>query len=154
MRTQAQPRQFSERTLRQVKLDSSRALAREQFCLESSEITHFRCVDDHPESDLRFGNQLWYFEAVGVDETGRRMPVFGVVEYSLQYGLSELVEDAIFDTAGERERFRAHYERTMQGPSWHQPAHRILLGLMVGVALVSLLLFLLRSLYVTAASGW
>ncbi len=146
MRAQAPQRQFSERVLRQVRLDSGRALVRANFVLESSEIINLRCVDDHFETDRQFGNQLWYFEGIGVDEARNRKNIHGVVEYSIQYGLQELVEDGVFDSAGERERFCSVYKRIVHTPSWRQPAHRLLLAGMIAVTAAMLLFLMLRNL--------
>ncbi|MFG0290926.1 MAG: hypothetical protein ACF8CQ_22340 [Rhodopirellula sp. JB044] len=146
MRAQAPQRQFSERVLRQVRMDSGRALVRARFCLESSEIINLRCVDDRCETDRQFGNQLWYFEGIGVDEARNRQNIHGVVEYSVQYGLQELVEDGVFDTAAERERFRSLYNREVNVPSWRQPAHRLLLAGVIAVTAAMLLFLMLRNL--------
>jgi len=146
MRAQAPQRQFSERVLRQVRLDSGRALVRSNFCLETSEIINLRCVDDRCETDRQFGNQLWYFEGIGVDENGRRQNIHGVVEYSVQFGIQELVEDGIFDNANERERFRSVYNREVNVFSWRQPAHRLLLAGVIAVTALMLFYLLVRNL--------
>ena len=117
-------RRFSEQTIRQVRQDCNRAMIRARFCPERSEVVQLRCIDDRPESETAFGNQLWYFEASGVDEHDRRHSVYGVVEYSIQFGLLELVEDGVFDSEYQRERFRHLYEREVLKPSWRHPAHR------------------------------
>lgn len=146
MRAQAPQRQFSERVLRQVRLDSGRALMRKRFCSENSEVINLRCVDDRCETDRQFGNQLWYFEGIGVDELQNRQNIFGVVEYSLQYGLQEFVEDGVFDTANERERFRSIYNREVNTPSWRQPAHRLLLAGVIAMTALMLFYLLVRNL--------
>ncbi|MAP09478.1 MAG: hypothetical protein CMM00_11980, partial [Rhodopirellula sp.] len=111
MRAETQQRQYSERTLQQVRLDGVRALSKAKFCPKNSEIVRLSCVDDRAETDDQFGNQLWYFEAKGVDEGHHRQDVFGVIEYQIQFGLQELVEDGVFDTPQEREGFRSLYDR-------------------------------------------
>ena len=146
MRAQAPQRQFSKRVLRQVRLDSGRALMRMNFSSENSEVINLRCVDDRCETDRQFGNQLWYFEGIGVDELQNRQNIFGVVEYSLQYGLQEFVEDGVFDTANERERFRSIYNREVNTPSWRQPAHRLLLAGVIAVTALMLFYLLVRNL--------
>lgn len=137
---------FSERVLRQVRLDCSRALARSRYCPDRSEIIQLRCMDDRPELEQSFGNQLWYFEGVGVNVHQRRVSVYGVIEYSLQFGLHELVEDGVFESAGERERFRHDYERETQRPTWRQPAHRWLAAGMVAVTAIWLTFLLMKTL--------
>ena len=75
-----------------------------------------------------------------------RHSVYGVVEYSLQYGLHELVEDGVFDSEHQRERFRHLYEREIHRPSWRHPAHRLLVGGMSAVASIWLAYLLVRTL--------
>ncbi len=136
MSAETRTRRFSERTIRQVRLDSNRAMIRARFCPERSEVVQLRCIDDRPESESSFGNQLWYFEGRGVDERDQPHGVYGVVEYSLQYGLHELVEDGVFDSEQQRERFRHLYDREVHRPSWRHPAHRWLAAGLVAVASV------------------
>lgn len=146
MSAETRTRRFSERTIRQVRLDSNRAMVRAQFCPDRSDVVQLRCIDDRPESEHSFGNQLWYFEGLGVDEHDRRHSVFGVVEYSLQYGLHELCQDGVFDSEHQRERFRHLYEREIHRPSWRHPAHRLLLAGVVAVGLIWLAYLLVRTL--------
>ncbi|MEO1615722.1 MAG: hypothetical protein AAFV88_07745 [Planctomycetota bacterium] len=111
-------------------------MIRARFCPERSEILQLRCIDNRVETEAEFGNQLWYFEGVGVDELDRRHTVYGVVEYSTQYGLNELVEDGVFTSETQRERFRSLYEREVQRPDWRQPAHRMLIAGLIAVSCV------------------
>jgi len=145
MGAETRTRQFSERTIRQVRQDCGRAMIRARFCPERSEIVQLRCIDDRPESEQAFGNQLWYFEGAGVDERNQRHGVFGVVEYSIQFGLHELVEDGVFDSEYQRERFRHLYEREALRPSWRQPAHRWLLAGCLAIASIWIAFLLLRT---------
>ena len=137
---------FSESTIRQVRLDSNRAMIRARFCPERSEILQLRCIDNRPETETEFGNQLWYFEGIGVDELDRRHTVYGVIEYSTQYGLNELVEDGVFTTENQREKFRSLYEREVQRPDWRQPAHRYLAAGVIVVSAAWLGMIWLRSI--------
>ncbi|WP_419195271.1 hypothetical protein [Novipirellula herctigrandis] len=105
-------------------------MTRARFCPDQSEIVQLRCIDERPESEHAYGNQLWYFEGIGINSDLHRHSVFGVVEYSVQFGLHELVDDGVFDSESQRERFRHLYEREVHPTSWRQPAHRWLaLGL-------------------------
>lgn len=131
-------RRFSERTIRQVSLDCRHSMVRGKFCPDRSELAQLRCIDDRFENDQSFGCQLWYFEGWGVDGSDQRHAVYGVVEYSLQYGLHELVEEAVFDSEAQRERFRHLYEREMHHPTWRRPAQRWLAFGVVIMALISL----------------
>jgi hypothetical protein len=146
MRAETQQRQYSERTLQQVRLDSVRALAKARFCPDSSEIVRLQCVDDRAESENQFGNQLWYFEGIGVDDGHHRQDVYGVVEYQIQFGLQELVEDGVFDTPQEREGFRTLYDRVVSGPSWRHPANRLLLAAVIAMTALTLFLLTLKNL--------
>lgn len=136
---------FSQHTIRQVSLDCNRALHRARFNPDHGEILHVRCIDDRPETEEEFGNQLWYFEGLGIDNQSRRHRVFGVVEYSVQFGLLDLVEDGIFDSEHQRERFRLLYEREMQQPSWRHPAHGWLAAGLICVSSVWLTYLLIRA---------
>ena len=146
MSAETRTRRFSERTIRQVRLDCNRAMTRARFCPERSDVVQLRCIDDRPESEHCFGNQLWYFEGLGVDGNGQRHSVYGVVEYSLQYGLHELVEDGVFDSEHQRERFRHLYEREIHRPTWRHPAHRLLVAGVIAVASIWLAFLLVRAL--------
>ncbi len=144
--THATPARHTASQLRQVRLDCRRAMARQHFCLESSEFGPVKCVVSIPETDDRFGSELWYFDGVGVDDSGRRSTVYGLVEYSIQYGLSELIEDAVFDSAAQRERLRSIACGYPPIASLRGPAHRLLAAGMVAVASATLLMVFVRYL--------
>jgi hypothetical protein len=136
---------FPERIMRQIRLDSHRAIVRAHFCPDRSEVLNLRCVDNRRENDAVFGSQLWYFDGVGVDESDRRLPIYGVVEYSIQFGLHELVEDGVFDTNAERDRFNSVYHREHFGSGWSAPAYRWL-AIMLVLFSVLVMAVLARSL--------
>lgn len=137
MQPNTSEKKFTEQTLRQVASDAKRALLRARYCIERSQIERFSCVDDSAETDTSFGHQLWFFEGVGFDELDRRTRVYGAVEYSLQYGLHEMVEDGVFEATDQRERFRHVCRGHRYRPAWNHPAHRWLL---FGVTMVSTML--------------
>jgi hypothetical protein len=136
---------FPERIMRQIRLDSHRAIVRAHFCPDRSEVLNLRCVDNRRENDAVFGSQLWYFDGVGVDESDRRLPIYGAVEYSIQFGLHELVEDGVFDTNAERDRFNSVYHREHFGSAWSAPAYRWL-AIMLVLFSVLVMAVLARSL--------
>lgn len=136
---------FPERILRQIRLDSHRAVIRQRYCPDRSEVVNLRCVDNSRENETSFGAQLWYFDGVGVDALGRRIPIYGVVEYSVQFGLNEFVEDGVFDCSSERERAHRVYHREQLGPAWRGPVDRWLAVGLVTVCVVAICL-LLKSL--------
>lgn len=135
---------FSEQLLRQVAADARRALMRARYCVDRSRVERFMCVDEQPESDSQFGRQLWFFDGVGVDELDRRLPIYGVIEYSLQFGLHEMVEDGVFEVAEHRIRFHHIYKGAGQKPTWKHPAHRWLLAGVLMTTLIFSLYVLVR----------
>lgn len=135
MTAKTRTRRFSQRTIRQVRLDATRALVRYQFCPDRSEVLQLRCVEQRDETNSHFGSQLWFFEALAVDQTDRRSPVYGSIEYSIQYGLHELTEDGVFESDAQRSRVRQQFYGPVATPVMQHPAHR---WLIVGTALVAL----------------
>jgi hypothetical protein len=75
-----------EKIMRQIRSDSQAALTRVRVYPAENEVVQLRCVDYRPETDNSFGAQLWYFDTQAVDEFADRVRVFGVLEYSIQYG--------------------------------------------------------------------
>ncbi|MEM6690858.1 MAG: hypothetical protein AAF664_15600 [Planctomycetota bacterium] len=137
----------SERTVKQVRLDCLRALVRARLCPERSVVTNLDLVDELTETDAEFGSQLWYFEGKGFDEDGTGHNLFGVLEYSIQFGLLELIEDGVFDSAAQRERFLHLYRREPFRPSMRHPAHRWLLVGTMAMGAVAAAVLVARSLF-------
>jgi len=144
MRADTRTLRFSEQTIQQVRVDCNRAMTRARFCTDRSDVVQLRCVDDRPETEFDFGNQLWFFDGLGVDQMGHRHNVFGVVEYSLQFGMNELVEDGVFESEQQRERFRMLYKREVQKPSWREGANRWLIASILVTTLITLAYWLAR----------
>ena len=138
--------QFSEQTLRQVAADCRRALHRGHFNAEQSLVERLRCIDDELETEEQFGRQLWYFEGRALTNDNRRIRVYGVIEYSVQYGLQELVEDGVFDSPQQRDRFRDVYDKVPARFSWRHPSIRLLIAGLFGVT-VAYVSYLLMSLF-------
>ena len=136
MPSHASRQQYSEQTLRQVAADCRRSLQRGQFDVEQSRVERLRCVDDQLETDDHFGRQLWYFEGRALASDERRVRIYGVIEYSIQFGLHELIDDGVFDAADQRDRFRQIYQHESSRFSWRQRPIRLLIAgmLSVGVA--------------------
>jgi hypothetical protein len=59
------------------------------------------------ESENTFGKQVWFFEGIGVDSMGRRHMLFGILEFSIQFGLLEAATAALFEEEEMRERYAA-----------------------------------------------
>lgn len=136
---------YSKRTIKQVQMDCMRALCRAGYCPENSDVYQIRCMDHLPESETEYGNQLWYFEGFGVDEFDGRQRVHGVVEYSVQFGLHEVIEDGVFDSEHQRERFRLLYDRVAHSVNWWHPGHRLLAAGLLLVASIWVAFLVVRS---------
>jgi len=136
MHLESDSTKLSEQLLRQVELDSFLALAKAKFSLEVSELTGLLCVDFRVETEHEFGRQLWYFDAMGVDSKERVSECFGVIQYSVEYGLLELVEGHVFDCPNERQHFHHFYQAGKRTTHWMHPANRWLLLGLLGVGLV------------------
>ncbi|MEZ6090382.1 MAG: hypothetical protein R3C05_20625 [Pirellulaceae bacterium] len=133
MPSHASKQQYSEQTLRQVAADCRRSLQRGEFDVEQSRVERLRCVDDQSETDECFGRQLWYFEGRALANDDRRVRIYGVIEYSIQFGLHELVDDGVFDAADQRDRFRQIYHYEPSRFSWRHRSMRLLIAGTCGV---------------------
>lgn len=97
--------QFSRQIWQAASEHAHRCLARRDFCPEQSRIENLRCVHLVDEADNSYGKQIWCFEAIGIDPIGRRHVLYGVLEFSIQYGLLEASQTAMFDDVDHRESF-------------------------------------------------
>ncbi len=148
MSAETQAIRIPEKIMRQIRSDSQAALHRAQICCNSNETVQLSCIDYRRETETEFGSQLWYFDAQTTDERNRRMPVFGVLEYSIQYGLHVLADDGVFDSLAQRERFHSVYRRGHLSPSLWHPGHR---WLALGVLFITaLMLFKVLPLFLAA----
>lgn len=127
--------QFSEQTLRQVAADCRRALQRAHYNADQSLLERLRCVDEQAETEETFGRQLWYFEGRALTLESQRIRVYGVIEYSVQYGLQELVDDSVMDSPEQRDRFRDDYHRIPRRFSWQHPSIKLIAAGMFGVTI-------------------
>ncbi len=78
---------------------------RREFCAEQSRIENLRCVHFEEENESQYGKQLWYFEAIGIDPVGRRHMLYGALEFSVQFGLLEPSQTALFEESEHRQKF-------------------------------------------------
>jgi hypothetical protein len=132
MSAETQAIRIPEKIMRQIRSDSQAALSRARVNPSRNDLIQLRCVDHRHETDADFGAQLWYFDAQGSSPQNRKIPVYGVLEYSIQYGLHELVDDGVFDSMAQRDRFHSVYRRGHLAPSLWHPSHRWLaLGMMI-----------------------
>lgn len=139
-------KQFSEEVLKQVLADARRALTRGHFSAQATSLELVRCIEHQPETDRLYGSQLWFFDATAADENNKRKKVFGVIEYSIQYGMYELVEDGVFESIEQRYRYRSGYRGILPQPRWRDPAHKWLLAAVLAVSAATLAYYTLRLL--------
>ncbi len=99
--------QFSRQIWQTVSDYAHHCLMRREFCPDQSRVENLRCVDFVEETDSHYGKQIWFFEAIGVDPTGRRRIFHGALEFSLQYGLFEAAQSVMFEDEDVRDRFLA-----------------------------------------------
>jgi hypothetical protein len=144
MSAETQAIRIPEKIMRQIRSDSQAALLRARVCPGNNETVQLRCIDYRRESDTEFGAQLWYFDAQGLDDRNRKLPIYGVLEYSIQYGIHELADDGVFDSAAQRDRFHSVYRRGHLAPSLWHPGHRWLALAMLLVAVIVLIKLLPR----------
>lgn len=99
--------QFSRQIWQAASEHAYLCLVRRDFCPEQSHTENLRCVHLIEETEENFGRQLWFFEAVGVDTFGRRHVLHGLLEFSIQYGLLETSQTAMFEESEARSNFVA-----------------------------------------------
>ena len=99
------PIQFPRQIWQAVSDQARQCIVEKEFCPEQSRIENLRCVHFEGETETKYGIQLWYFEAVGVDPIGRRHMLYGALDFSVQYGLLIPSQTALFEDAELRQRF-------------------------------------------------
>jgi len=99
------PIQFPRQTWQLVSDQARRCLVKREYCDQQSRVENLRCVHFEEESDSAFGSQLWHFEALGIDPVGRRHMLYGILDFSVQYGLLEASQTALFEDSELRQKF-------------------------------------------------
>ena len=127
---------ISEQAIRQVELDSFLALEKARFTLESCEITLLRCVSIKRETEHSFGQQLWFFDAVGIHAKTGPESCFGILHYRVEYGLLELMQTHVFDAEKERGQYQRFCEIGKRTDRFWHPANCWLVGGLAAVGLV------------------
>lgn len=122
MSSEASHLQFSPQIWQAVDGQARRCLLRREFCAEQSRIENLRCVHFEEEIDCCYGRQLWYFEAIGVDPIGRRHMLYGALDFSIQYGLLEPSQAALFEDADHRQRFLHAATQPLRQRAWEHPS--------------------------------
>lgn len=102
---EADPIQFPRQVWQTVSDRARHCLVEKEFCAEQSRIENLRCVHFEGESEAKYGVQLWYFEAIGVDPVGRRHMLYGALDFAVQYGLLIPSQTDLFEDAEFRQRF-------------------------------------------------
>jgi hypothetical protein len=97
--------QFSRQIWQAASEQANLCLVRRDFCPEQSRTENLRCAHLVEETETSFGLQLWFFEAIGIDLAGRRHVLYGMIEFSIQYGLLEPAQTAMFEDAEHRDDF-------------------------------------------------
>jgi hypothetical protein len=120
--------QFSRQIWQAASDHAHRCLTRREFCPEQSRIENLRCVHLEDESETLFGKQLWCFEAIGIDPVGRRHVLFGVLEFSIQYGLLEASQTAMFEDSEHREQFLQNESQPPSMLIYKYPSTRFWVG--------------------------
>ena len=117
--------QFSRQIWQAASEHAHQSLTRIEFYPEQSRVENLRCVHLQVESDCLFGNQLWCFEAIGIDPAGRRHILYGVMEFSIQFGLLEASQTAMFEDSSHREKFLNNEMKPMSKLVYQYPSTRI-----------------------------
>lgn len=144
MSSEASDLQFSQEIWKTVSDQAKRCLFRREFCPEQSRIENLRCVHFEEEVDSSYGRQLWYFEAIGIDQIGRRHMLYGALEFSIQYGLLESSQAALFDDPDHRQRFLYAATHPFRNRVWVNASTRFWVRMtIIGVVALSLV-FILR----------
>ena len=129
---------FSRQTLQAVKEQARLCLLRRDFCPDRSRVESLRCVHRIEEDERQFGQQVWFFEAVGIDALNRRHMLYGMIEIAIQYGLLEPIRTAMFESDEQRQDFFRNEVRVEpQGPWAHRSTRFWVRTACVAVVVVS-----------------
>ena len=118
------PVQFPRQIWQAVSDQARRSLLRRNFCPDQSRIENLRCVHLHEECNSRYGQQVWFFEAVGIDPVGRRHLLYGVLELSIQYGLLEPSQTELFEDIDQRQNFLRREVHRSEDTVWKHRSTR------------------------------
>ncbi len=140
MTPEAHKIQFSRQIWQAASEHAHRCLTRREFCPEQSRIENLRCEFLEEEVESQFGKQLWCFEAIGIDPAGRRHILHGVLEFSIQYGLLEASQTAMFEDSEHRDKFLRDQTKPASKMVYEYPSTRFwVYAAWSGVAVLSLI---------------
>lgn len=132
--------QFSKQIWEMVSHQAQRCLLRREFCPEKSRVENLRCVHFEDELELDFGRQIWYFEAIGMDNKQQRHMLYGALEFSIQYGVLEPSQAALFEDADHRQRFLHAATQPVRDRVWKHASTRLWVRTATcGIIVISLL---------------
>lgn len=105
MRPPVEHIQFPRKTWQTVTEHALRELTFRESFDQSSRIENLRPYYFEDETENAFGRQIWCFEAMGLQAgTGRKLE-FGVLEFSIEYGLIELSQCRWFQNDHQLEQW-------------------------------------------------
>ncbi|MCY3006523.1 MAG: hypothetical protein NTV29_11180 [Planctomycetota bacterium] len=105
MRPPVEHIQFPRKTWQTVTEHALRELAFHESCDQSSRIENLRPCYFEDETENAFGRQIWCFEAMGLQVGAGRKLEFGVLEFSIEYGLIELSQCRWFQNDNQLEQW-------------------------------------------------
>lgn len=117
--------QFSKEVWQAVNDQARHALERKEFCPDQSRVESLRCVFYEEENECRYGHQIWFFEANGVDPIGKRHRLYGTLEFSVQYGMLEPCRAALMDEPQHRQRFLHSITSPTTHDVWANPSTKV-----------------------------
>jgi hypothetical protein len=117
------PVQFPRQIWQAVSNQARKTLSRKDFCPEQSRIENLRCVHLTEETDCSYGQQVWFFEAIGIDINQNRQILYGAIGLSVQYGILEVVQSALYQDIEQRQQFLlAETKLNQDSKVWSSPS--------------------------------
>ena len=103
MRPQVENIQFPRKTWQAVTEHALRELSFRESGVASSRIENLRPCYFEEETENQYGHQVWCFESMNLQSPDGRRIECGALEFSVEYGLLELIECRWFPTDKQRE---------------------------------------------------
>jgi hypothetical protein len=148
MTPETDPIQFPRQIWQTVSDLARSCLVRHAFCPEQSRIENLRCIRFESEKECKYGSQVWYFEAIGVDPASRRHMLYGVLDFSVQYGILEPIQAEVFEDSEHRHALFSLDETTAATSVWSHPSTRFWVRTAyAGVVVTSLMWLTMLALY-------
>jgi hypothetical protein len=118
VRPQVDPIQFSKKTWQTVTGHALKELAFRESQDNNSRIENLRPFFFEEETEVNYGRQVWCFESMTRQNSRDRKIEYGVMEFSIEYGLIELIQCRWFPEEQHRELWIAQrLDPTSDGPS-------------------------------------